>query len=324
MNDITPADSRSPARAARIADRHSLDGVEAFLRVAARRSFTAAAADLGVSPSAISQIIRALEERVGVPLLTRTTRSVGLTQAGELFLERAAPAVEGLDAAFDAARTLGSAPTGRLRINLMRAVVVHLFEPILAGFCAAYPDIELEIFADDSFSDVVGDGFDAGVRLGESLQADMVAIRLTDPFRWAVAGTPSYFAAHGRPEKPRDLRDHRCIRIRLQSGAMMPWGFIEGNRAVDIAVTGPVIVNDYSAHVMAVHSGVGLGYVAEPNVAADVAQGRLEVVLTDYALSSGGVFLYYPDRKQVLPKLRVFIDYVRAHMAAGRRSAWSF
>lgn len=294
--------------------RGALDGVEAFVRVAERRSFSGAATDLGVSPSAISQIIRALEERVGAPLLMRTTRSVGLTQAGELFLERARPALDGLGDAFDAARTLGERPAGRLRINLPRAVIPHLFGPILAGFCAAYPDIELEIVAEDGFVDLAEGGYDAGVRLGESLAADMVAVRLSDPFGFAVFGTPDYLDRHGRPGKPADLREHRCIRVRVTSGAFMDWIFMDGNRQVSVDVTGPVIVNDFAALVMAAETGVGLAYFAEPNVGAQIADGRLERVLGDYCVSSGGLFLYYPSRKQVMPKLRAFIDYVRAHL----------
>ena len=166
----------------------ALDGIEAFLRVAERRSFSAAAADLGVSPSAISQTIKALEARVGAPLFMRTTRSVGLTQAGEMFLERAAPAYSGLADAYEAARNLGNRPAGRLRINLMRGAVQPLFEPIIAGFCETYPEIELEIYADDALSDLSAGGFDAGVRMGESLDADVVAVRLTGPFRFVVAG----------------------------------------------------------------------------------------------------------------------------------------
>ncbi len=292
----------------------ALDGVEAFLRVAERRSFSAAAADLGVSPSAISQTIRALEDRVGVPLLMRTTRSVGLTQAGELFLDRARPAFDGLGDAFEVARNLGERPAGRLRINLPRAVVHHLFQPILAGFCAAYPEIELEICAEDGFIDVTEGGFDAGVRLGESLAADMIAVRLSDPFGFIAVATPAYLDAHGRPQKPADLRSHKCIRVRIATGSFMDWSFLDGNRQVSVDVSGPVIVNDFTALIMAVETGVGIAYLAEPNVTAQIADGRLEAVLPGYGASSGGLFLYYPSRKQVMPKLRAFIDYVRAHL----------
>lgn len=291
-----------------------LDGIEAFLRVAERRSFSAAAADLGVSPSAISQTIKGLEARVGSPLFTRTTRSVGLTQAGEMFLERAAPAYGGLAEAYEAARNLGTRPTGRLRINLMRGAIQPMFEPILAGFCEAYPEIELEIFGDDGFSDLSKDGFDAGVRMGESLDADMIAIRLTGPFRFVAFATPGYFDRHGRPEHPADLRDHRCVRLRLSSGGLLPWSFMDGNREIEVGVTGPVIVNDQASIIMAVRSGVAIGMTAEPVLKEHVARGDVEIVLADRAPSTAGLFLYYPNRKQVMPKLRAFIDYARDHL----------
>ncbi|SBV34278.1 Transcriptional regulator, LysR family [uncultured Sphingopyxis sp.] len=292
----------------------ALDGIEAFLRVAERRSFSAAAADLGVSPSAISQTIKTLEARVGAPLFMRTTRSVGLTQAGEMFLERAAPAYSGLADAYEAARNLGNRPAGRLRINLMRGAVQPLFEPIIAGFCETYPDIELEIYADDALADLSAGGFDAGVRMGESLDADVIAVRLTGPFRFVVAAAPAYLDKHGRPETPEELRDHRCIRFRLATGALMPWTFEKGNREYDVGVTGPVIVNDWIAALVAIRAGVAMGMMAEPMAKAMVASGELELVLTDYCAATSGLFLYYPGRKQVMPKLRAFIDYVREYL----------
>lgn len=291
-----------------------LDGIEAFLRVAERRSFSAAAADLGVSPSAISQTIKGLEARVGAPLFMRTTRSVGLTQAGEMFLERAAPAYAGLGDAYEAARNLGNRPAGRLRINLMRGAVQPLFEPIIAGFCEAYPEIELEIYAEDALADLSAGGFDAGVRMGEALDADMIAVRLTGPFRFVAVATPGYLAKHGRPDAPDDLRNHRCVRMRMGSGALMPWTFEKGNREIEVGVTGPVIVNDFTAMMVAVRAGVAMGMTAEPVVKAQVAAGELELVLADHACSTSGLFLYYPSRKQVMPKLRAFIDYVRDYL----------
>ena len=292
----------------------ALDGIETFLRVAERRSFSAAAADLGVSPSAISQTVKALEARIGAPLFMRTTRSVGLTQAGEMFLERAAPAYSGIADAYEAARNLGNRPAGRLRINLMRGAVQPLFEPIIAGFCEAYPEIELEIYADDALSDLSAGGFDAGVRMGESLDADVIAVRLTGPFRFVVAGTPAYFEKYGRPETPEDLRNHRCVRFRLATGALMPWTFEKGNREFDVAVTGPVIVNDWIAATVAMRSGIAMIMTAEPVAKAMVETGEVELVLTEFAGATSGLFLYYPSRKQVMPKLRAFIDYVREYL----------
>jgi DNA-binding transcriptional LysR family regulator len=298
----------------------TLDGIEAFLRVAARKSFSAAAADLGVSPSAISQTIKALEARVGAPLFMRTTRSVSLTQAGEMFHARAAPAYAGLTDAYEAARNLGGRAAGRLRINLMRGAIQPLFAPILAGFIDEYPDIELEIFADDALSDLTAGGFDAGVRMGEMLEADMIAVRLSGPFRFVIAGTPDYFARFGKPQTIADLAQHRCIRLRLASSGIMPWTFQVGNREEEIQISGPVIVNDFAAMMMAMRTGAALGMIAEPIIKHELAEGALELALDDFAASSAGLFLYYPSRKQVMPKLRALIDYARDHLPPDLRS----
>ncbi|HEY0043499.1 MAG TPA: LysR family transcriptional regulator [Allosphingosinicella sp.] len=294
--------------------RNQLDGVEIFLRVADRRSFRSAAQDLGLSPSAVSQAIRALEARAGVPLLTRTTRSVGLTEAGQRFLERALPAFDGLLGAFESARSFGDRPAGLLRLNVFRAAVPFLIEPVLQGFSAAYSDVEVEICAEDELIDLVARGFDAGIRLGDHLEADMISLRLTPPFRIVVVGSPDYLAHHGRPERPEDLRAHRCIRARMPtSGAISRWHFLAGNQPLEMSVEGPLIVNDLDLSRAAALRGVGLAHTAEPLVADAVADGRLEIVLEDYATASPGAYLYYPSRTQMLPKLRAFVDYMKRH-----------
>lgn len=296
-----------------IIPRGQLDGVDAFLRVAERRNFRAAAADLGVSPSAISQTIRALEERVGAALLTRTTRSVGLTQAGQYFLDRARPAFSDLNAAYEAARSLGDRPAGLLRLNLPRVVISHIVDPILAGFLETYPEVEVEICAEDSFVDLAASGFDAGIRLGEFLEADMVAVRVSPPFRFVVIGSPAFFEQHGRPERPADLRRLPCVRFRQSRGSIPNWQFVDGNRPVEVTVGGPIILNDLGAAVSVATQGIALAHVAEPLVAAQIASGALDTVLDAYAPSSPGMYLYYPSRTQMLPKLRAFIDYLRTH-----------
>lgn len=299
--------------------RNQLDGVEAFLRVAERRSFRAAAADLGLSPSAISQTIRALEGRVGVPLLTRTTRSVGLTEAGERFLEHALPAFAGLTAAFEAARSFGERPAGLLRLNVPRAAIAFLIEPVMEGFAAAYPDVEVEICGEDELIDLVERGFDAGIRMGEHLEADMIGIRLTPPFRLVVAGSPEYFARYGRPSVPADLRDHRCIRSRAPTtGAIFRWHFDVAGQPLEMSVEGPLIVNDLDVAKAAAVRGVGLAFLAEPLAAESLADGRLELVLEDHAAWSPGAYLYHPSRTQMLPKLRAFIDFIREHRPPDR------
>jgi DNA-binding transcriptional LysR family regulator len=199
----------------------ALDGVEAFLSVAQHRSFRRAAAQLGVTPSAISQAVRALEARIGAVLFIRTTRSVGLTEAGERFLSRARPAFEELVAASGAARELGQRPAGLLRLTVPRAVVPILLEPVVASFRRAYPEVEVEIAVSEELIDLAAEGFDAGIRLGQFIAADMVAVRLTKPFPFIIVGSPAYLARSGRPERPDDLRQHACLRLRRSNGALM-------------------------------------------------------------------------------------------------------
>ena len=295
-----------------------LDGVEAFLRVAERKSFRAAADDLGVSPSAISQTVRQLEDRIGVPLFIRTTRSVGLSEAGALFHARAAPAWTGLIGAWDSARTLGERPAGLLRLNMPRAVVPLLIEPIIADFCAAYPDVDVEIVAEDSVIDLAASGHDAGIRIGELLEADMISVRLSPPFRFVIVGAPAYLDRAGRPQAIADLKAHSCIRQRLSgSGLLLPWGLIDADRDVDVAVKGRMIVSDNAAVVALAMRGLGLAQVAEPLVIDQIRDGRLDTVLNPFAPSRPGLFLHYPGHAQVLPKLRAFIDHVKAALAAG-------
>ena len=291
-----------------------LDGVAAFLRVATRRSFRGAAADLGVSTSAVSQSIRALEVRLGVALVARSTRSVGLTEAGERFLERVQPAMASLDEAFEVARSLGERPSGLLRLTVPRSVMAPVMEPILPGFCAAYPEIEVEISADSSFVDIVGAGFDAGIRVGELVHKDMIGIRLTPPFAYCVVASPAYLARHGRPQTPEDLNTHRVIRFRQQSsGSLYRWEFVHEGREFELDAPGMLTLNDETALASLAVQGLGLAYLAEPLVRDHVANGRLEPLLQDFCPESPGLFLYYPSRVQSLPKLKAFVDYVVRH-----------
>src|SRR5215468_1003163 len=236
----------------------ALDGVEAFLSVAQHRSFRRAAAELGVTPSAISQAVRTLEARVGAVLFIRTTRSVGLTEAGERFLSRAKPAFEELVAASEDARDLGQRPAGLLRLSVPRAVVPLILEPVIASFCQAYPEIELEIAASDELVDLAAGGFDAGIRLGQLIAPDMVAVRLTAPFPLAVVGSPDYLRRRPRPERIDDLRGHACLRLRRSNGSIAPWSFVNGNQAVEVVVSGPFIANDMPTMLGAAVEGLGL------------------------------------------------------------------
>jgi DNA-binding transcriptional LysR family regulator len=294
----------------------ALEGVEAFLAVARQSSFRRAAAELGVTPSAVSQAVRTLEARVGAALFIRTTRSVGLTEAGRRFLDRAGPAFEELLAAGDAARALGQRPSGTLRLTAPRAVLPLLVEPVISSFCEAYPEIELEIAASDELVDLAKGGFDAGIRMGQSIDQDMVAIRMSPPFPLIIAGSPAYFERRGRPERPEDLRGHACLRQRRTSGAVAPWRFVDGNRAIEAAVSGPLLAHDYLTLIGAALRGVGLVQAPRPLAEAAIREGRLETVLDAFAPMSPGVFLFHPGNRQVLPKLRAFIDHVKA--VAGR------
>jgi DNA-binding transcriptional LysR family regulator len=296
----------------------ALDGVEAFLGVAQHRSFRRAAGELGVTPSAISQAVRALEARVGAALFIRTTRSVGLTEAGERFLARAKPAFEELVVASEAARELGQRPAGLLRLSVPRAVVPILLEPLIASFCRAYPEVEVEIAASEELIDLAAKGFDAGVRLGQFIAADMVAVPLSRPFRFVVVGSPAYLARRDRPERPDDLRHHACVRMRRSSGAIALWSLNDNGRAIEIAVSGPLIANDFPTMLGAAVEGVGLAQVPEPVAAEAVKSGKLVRVLDKFAPMAPGVFLYYPGHRQMMPKLRAFIDHVKSHSRAAR------
>jgi DNA-binding transcriptional LysR family regulator len=298
----------------------ALDGVEAFLSVAQHRNFRKAAAELGVTPSAISQAVRALEARVGAVLFIRTTRSVGLTDAGERFLSRAKPAFEELVAASEVARELGQRPAGRLRLAVPRAVMPILLEPLVASFCQAYPEVEVEIAASEKLVDLAAEGFDAGIRLGQFIAADMVAVRLTKPFRFVIVGSPAYLAHRGRPGRPEDLRQHACVRLRRSNGALALWSLNDDGRAIEIAVSGPLIASDVPTMLGAAVEGVGLAQVPEPVAAGPLRAGKLVQVLEPFAPMGPGVFLYYPSRLQMMPKLRAFIDHVRSRSDAAGKS----
>src|SRR5438874_5592446 len=290
----------------------ALDGVEAFLSVAQHRSFRKAAAELGVTPSAISQAVRTLEARVGAVLFIRTTRSVGLTEAGERFLARAKPAFEELVAASQVARDLGTRPAGLLRLTVPRAVVPILLEPLIESFCQTYPEIELEIAINEELLDLAASGFDAGIRMGQFIAADQTAVRRTPPFPFVVLGNPDYLRRRKRPERIDDLRQHACLRLRRSNGAIAPWSFVDGNKTVEAIVSGPLIANDFPTMLGAAIEGVGLAQVPAPIAAGPTKAGKLIHVLEPFAPMAPGVFLYCPSRHQMMPKLRAFIDHVKS------------
>jgi len=301
----------------------ALDGIETVLAVARHKSFRKAATDLGVSPSAVSQAVRTLEARVGAALFLRTTRSVGLTEAGERFLLRAKPAFEELVAASQAARDLGQKPAGLLRITAPRAAVPILLEPLIASFCRTYPQVELEIAASEQLVDLAAAGFDAGIRMGELIAPDMVALRLSPPLRFLVVGSPDYLRNQKRPERIADLSGHACLRMRRSNGAIAPWSFLQGNKAVEAMVSGPFIASDFAVLLGAAVRGTGLAQVPEPIAAAAIKSGKLVPLLESFAAMTPGMFLYYPRHPQMPPKLRAFIDHVKRYSqvrGAKRRS----
>ena len=294
--------------------RGALDGIEMFLAVARHRNFRRAAAELGVTPSAAGQAVRALEARLGVALFVRTTRSVGMTEAGERFLREAEPAYEALAAAGAAASDLGGRPAGLLRIAAPRSVVPLIIQPILASFAAAFPDIELEIAASEGFVDIASLGYDAGMRMGQHIANDMIAMRLTPPIKMVVMASPEYLARRGAPLKPEDLRRHACLRLRRSAGGASPWQFAAKGGPLEVVTRGPLIAGDFLTLLDAAIDGVGLIQAPEPVVVAAGKAGALRQVLASFAPRTPGVFLYYPDRRQVLPKLRAFIDHLKSHL----------
>lgn len=296
---------------------HHSPALRAFMSIARHGSFTRAADELDVTASAVSQMLAQFERRLGVRLLQRTTRRVGLTEAGRDFLARIAPAMDVIDDAVETARQYGERPAGNLRITTASAAILA---PALAAFMAAYPDITLEINVNTALTDLVAQGYDAGIRLGERLEKDMVAIPLGGPMRSVVVGAPDYFARHGRPKHPRDLARHNCVRFRFASGGTYRWEFAhpsgaQRGRWFEIDVGGSLIVNDNALAVAAARDGIALTHLIAPPTQADLDAGRLESVLDRWLPPYDGMYLYYPSRYQMPPKLRVFIDFLKAHLA---------
>ncbi|TGN56938.1 LysR family transcriptional regulator [Paracoccus liaowanqingii] len=292
--------------------RQNLNDLAAFATIARTRSFTAAAAELGVSPSALSHAMRGLEERLGLRLLARTTRSVAPTEAGLALLGRLAPALAQIDAGVEALSDWRDAPEGTVRLTTFHWVASTLLSRRLPGFLTRHPGITVEVNIDDGLRDIVAMGFDAGIRLGESVERDMIAVRIGPPLRTVVVATPAYWNAHGRPAHPRDLLNHPCIGYRnLGSGTLMPWEFETDSRALRLQVRGPLICNSSDLALAAVRAGCGVGWTMEEDVTHDIATGQLEQVLDDWSQPYPGAFLYHPSRRQVPAALQVLIAYLK-------------
>ncbi|NKJ38604.1 LysR family transcriptional regulator [Rhizobium sp. SG570] len=300
-------------------DRDLLPHLPIIVAVARRGGFAAAASELGMSASAVSHAVRLVEERLGQPLFARTTRSVALTEAGRSLIGTVTPALQDIHERIERIRAVKGRPSGLLRINAARVCLPLAVTRVIAAMAERYPEVEVEIFSDERLTDIVSEGFDAGIRIGEMIAQDMVAIRLTPPFRSVVVASPAYISRHGRPTTLGELSNHNCIGYRLiRSGGLYQWEFVEDGRDVAVTVGGQAIVTEAHSAIELALAGIGLAYAFEPLVQADIQAGRLVHVLADYAVTEGGLFLYFPRRAELAPKLRAFIDTIRQ---IGRESA---
>lgn len=289
----------------------NLHDLDVFAAVARQRSFRKAATERGVSASALSHAVRSLEERLGVRLLNRTTRSVTPTDAGFRLLARLEPAIREIGEALAELDTLRSIPAGVLRLNVPRPAARLVLAPLLAGFVAKYPRVTLEIVTDDALIDTIGEGFDAGIRFGESLAADMIAVPIGAAQRFTVVAAPAYLAVHGAPTSPADLINHACIGRRFPSGSRYAWEFTKDGQDINVAVEGPLLLDDEDLIVRAALDGAGIAHVYETQVRSYVKTGRLITVLDKWLHPPSKFFLYYPSRRQMPLALRAFIDLAK-------------
>ncbi|MGH9711200.1 MAG: LysR substrate-binding domain-containing protein [Candidatus Acidiferrales bacterium] len=287
-----------------------LSGLEAVLAVARHRNFRAAAAELEVSTSALSHAVAALEAQLGVRLFNRTTRSVSVSEAGTQFVESVAPAMEAIRGAMAQAGSLRDAPSGTLRINTSLGAARQIM-PLFMTFLRRYPDMKLDIVTEGRQIDIVSKGFDAGIRLARSVPQDMIAVPFGRPQRFAVVGSPSYFSTRARPSTPADLKEHICIRSRSPSGSAYQWEFSRRANAQRVDVKGVVTLDEPTLMLEAARSGLGLGYLTEWNVAADLKAGTLLQVLADWTPPFGDLCLYYPGRRNIPAGLRALIELIR-------------
>ncbi len=292
-------------------NRTQLSQLAVLAAVAANRSFRGAGRELSIAPSAVSHAISSLEESLGVRLLARTTRSVAPTEEGQRLLDRLRPALDEIGIALEAVIEAREKPAGNLRITTPRFASDVLLGPRLGDFLNAYPDITLEIANEDSFIDIVEGGFDAGIRFEESLEADMIAVRISADLRTVIAGSPAYFERHSKPLHPRDLVHHRCIKRRFANGTIYRWEFEKDGRELIVSIDGPLIVSEDRLSLLAALGGAGLAYLFDMRVYDELAEGKLIRVLEDWCPPYPGPFLYYPSRRQMRPALRAFIDFFK-------------
>lgn len=292
--------------------RHELNDLLAFVAVARERSFTKAAAKLGVSQSALSHTIRGLEERLGLRLLTRTTRSVAPTQAGERLYQSVGPRFAEIEAEVASLSELRDKPAGTVRITAGEHAANTVLWPAFAKVLPSYPDIKVEITVDYGLTDIVAERYDAGVRLGERVAKDMIAVRIGPDLRMAVVGSRSYFERRKRPQTPRDLTAHDCINLRLPTyGGLYTWEFEKNKREVNVHVEGQLVFNNIALRLNAALAGLGLAYLPEDQVQCDIAAGRLVRVLADWCPPFAGYRLYYPSRRQSSPAFALLVEALR-------------
>jgi DNA-binding transcriptional LysR family regulator len=290
-------------------------GLAEFLAVARYASFRAAGAELGVTPSAISQAIRSFEARVGLPLFQRTTRKVALTDAGAALLAQLSPAAQSIAEAMEAATASRARPAGSLRLSVPRIALGLVLWDLVPAFRAAYPDITVDLDVNDASVDLTAEQFDAGIRMGEYIQRDMVAVRLTPDFRYVVVGSPGYFKARGRPTSPKELTAHECIRYRFPTArTVYRWEFVQGKRMYSFEPPGGVTVNDHLSMIELACRGGGLAYTLDLLVQRALAARKLEEALSRHLPKTSGLFLYFPARSQAQPKLRAFIDFAKERL----------
>lgn len=290
---------------------NDLSALATFFVVAEERSFTRAANRQGVSPSAVSHSMRTLEEEIGVRLLARTTRSVALTEAGEQLLGRLRPALVEVGETLEQISGRRDKAAGRIRLLLPRLAVRSVLAPKLGKLSREYPEIILDVTTDDSRRDIVAEGFDAGIHFGEYIQKDMIAVRVSPDHRAAIVGSPTYFDTHPRPKVPRDVLHHHCINFRHGSAGLYRWEFEKGRKSLSVAVSGPLIVDDLELIIRGAVEGVGLAFVADQEIASELADGRLVRVLQDWCQPYPGFFIYYPSRRQQTAALSALVSILR-------------
>lgn len=296
-------------------DKDQFDGLIALKIVSEEKSFTAAAEKLDISPPAVSKIIAQLEKKMGVTLLTRTTRAVSLSETGQMFLSEAGPAMEQIIEAQQNLKSFSQKTSGTLKLNMPGVLFPYYLSPYISSFLDKYPDVTMDIYGDDQAKNIFEEGFDAGIRTDDIIAKDLTAYKIFGPIKFVAAASPEYLKQNGTPKRPKDLLAHNCIRHRFGSGNSVydKWEFEDGEKEFVVNIHGNLILNTSEAIRNAAINGIGIIYTEYGNIADDIKKGQLKVVLNKYATQCTGYYLYYPNRKRVSPALRSFIDHLKDH-----------